>query len=256
MAPSVEDLRRLVDDNLRDADTAATQMRLDALEGRSSGQEKIAKGMVKDLPRFRSFTLGAGASAWAAILFVDLRESTTRAKSIGPRKTYMTMHALLPALAYTVDAYGGYTVGFRGDGLFAVFGMNSKGFNDDGYNQGRIVAQACSCGQWMIEGVAKVINPALDARECNGSLRIGVGIDSGTIVVTRIGFRYADEVTAYGDPVNNAAKMSDVSDSTVIVSERVDRLFPTSDEGKVKLKPVAGHPSYREIEFPSALINS
>lgn len=254
MAASVEELRRLVNDNLRGAEEAAIQMRLDALEGRSGGQEKIAKSMVKDLPRFRSFTLGAGASAWAAILFVDLRDSTKRAKSIGPRKTYLTMHALLPALAYTVDAYGGYTVGFRGDGLFAVFGMNAEGFNEDGYNQGRIVAQASSCGQWMIEAVAKVINPALDARECNGSLRIGVGIDSGTIVVTRIGFRYADEVTAYGDPVNSAAKISDVSDNTVIVSEQIDRLFPTSGAGKVKLKAVAGHPSYREIEFPSPLI--
>lgn len=254
MAASVEELRRLVDENLRGADQAAIQMRLDALEGRSAGHEKIAKGMVKDLPRFRSFALGGGASAWAAVLFVDLRNSTNRAKSIGARKTYLTMHALLPALAYTVDAYGGYTVGFRGDGLFAAFGMNDEGFNEAGYNQGQIVAQASSCGQWMIEAVAKVINPALNARDCNGNLRIGVGIDSGTIVVTRIGFRYADEVTAYGDPVNSAAKISDVSDNKVIVSEQVDRLFPKSDTGTVKLKTVVGHPDYREIEFPTPLI--
>jgi class 3 adenylate cyclase len=193
---SVQQLRQIVSDSLRRAEQAVIQMRLDA----RNENEKIAKSMVKDLPRFRNFTLGGGASAWGAILFVDLRNSTTRARSIGPRKTYLTMHALLPALAYAVDEYGGYTVGFRGDGLFAVFGMNEQGFNPDGQNQGRVIADACSCGQFMIEAVAKIVNPLLDERECPGNLHIGVGIDSGTIVITRIGFRFADEVTRMATP--------------------------------------------------------
>jgi hypothetical protein len=54
--------------------------------------------------------------------------------------------------------------------------------------------------------------------------------------------------------VNSAAKISDVSDNTVIVSEEVDRLFPTGEGGKVKVKAVAGHPMYREVVFPSALL--
>jgi class 3 adenylate cyclase len=250
MTASVQQLRKIVSDSLRRAEQAAIQMRLDARDE----NEKIAKAMVKDLPRFRNFTLGDGATAWGAILFVDLRNSTKRAKSIGPRKTYLTMHALLPALAYAVDQYGGYTVGFRGDGLFAVFGMNEHGRNPDGQSQGRVIVDACSCGQFMIEAVAKVVNPALEERECAGNLHIGIGIDSGTIVITRIGFLFADEVTAYGDAVNSAAKISDISDNTVIVSEEVDQLFPTSEGGRVKAKVVEGYPAYREIVFPSALL--
>jgi adenylate cyclase len=247
MVASVQELRRVVSDSLRSAEQALLQMRLD--EG-----EKIAKAMVKDLPRFRNFTLGSGASAWGAILFVDLRNSTKRAKTIGARKTYLTMHALLPALAYAVGEYDGYTVGFRGDGLFAIFGMNSEGYNEKGFDQGQTIAQACSCGQFMIEAVEKVVNPALDERECGGTLRIGVGIDSGTVVVTRVGFMYADEVTAYGDAVNSASKISNVSDNTVIVSDKVDQLFPTSETGKVKADPVPGYRDLKQIVFPSELI--
>lgn len=236
MAPSVEQLREIVSNSLSRAEDAAIQMRLD-----SGTDTKIAKSMVKDLRRFRTFSLGSGATAWGAILFVDVRGSTKRAVSIGPRKTYITMHALLPALAYVVEEYGGYVVGFRGDGLFAIFGLTDSGYNADQFDQGKIIADASSCGQWMIEGVAKVVNPALQDRECSGNLRIGVGIDSGRIVVTRIGFRYVDEVTAYGDAVNSAAKISSVSDSKVIVSAEVDRLFPTSKAGTIKVNPVPGH---------------
>jgi len=247
MSASVEELRQVVLSSLRKAEEAAIEMRLD--EG-----GKVAKSMVKDLPRFRTFTLGSGATAWGAILFVDLRESTKRALKIGPKKTYLTMHALLPALAFAVEQYGGYVVGFRGDGLFAIFGLNESGYNENPFDQGKVIAQACSCGQWMIEAVAKVVNPALEERSCAGNLHIGIGVDSGTVVVTKIGFLYADEVTAYGDSVNAAAKISNASNNNVIVSEEVDRLFPTSKSGTVKANPVPGHPSFREIVFPNSLM--
>lgn len=250
MAATAQQLHQIVSDSLQRAEQATIKMRFDAMS------EKLAKAMVKDLPRFRQFSLGDGASAWGAILFVDLRNSTKRAQTVGPKKTYLTMHALLPALAYSVEEYGGYTVGFRGDGLFAIFGMNESGYNPNGYDQGRVIADACSCGKFMIEAIEKVVNPALDERDCSGNLRIGVGVDSGTIVVTRIGFRYADEVTAYGDAVNSASKICSVSDSNVIVSEEVNRLFPSSKEGKVQEKHVPGHPSYREIVFPSPLLRA
>ncbi|MEO7736392.1 MAG: hypothetical protein ABIY55_35870 [Kofleriaceae bacterium] len=76
----------------------------------------------------------------------------------------------------------------------------------------------------MVEAVTKVVNPALEERDCAGNLHIG--IDIRTVVVTKIGVLYADEVTAYGDAVSAVAKISNASDNNVIVSERSINSFP------------------------------
>src|SRR4051812_6839123 len=72
---------------------------------------EATKAMVADLPAPRRLRLGQACKAWRAILFVDLRGSTRRAEEIGPRATYITMHALLPALAHLVSDEGGFIVG-------------------------------------------------------------------------------------------------------------------------------------------------
>ena len=145
-------------------------------------------------------------------------------------------------------------VGFRGDGLFAIFGLTPEGINARDMDQRAIVSTVCRCGQWMIEAVAQVVNPALEARGCRGDLRIGIGIDSGAVIITKIGFMFADEVTAYGDAVNEAAKIGEISDNDVCVSEAVDELFPTAEDGKVQFVRVLKHPTARRIVYPYALL--
>jgi adenylate cyclase len=233
-----------VDSSLQRAMAAATQMKLELSEGRSRN-DKIG-AMAGDIPRFKQLRLGGGSSAWSTILFVDLRDSTKRAVRVGAGKTYLTMHALLPALALAVQEHDGYVVGFRGDGLFAAFGISETGFNREGDDQGKIVQRACACGRWMIDGVRKVVNPALEAIQCYGDLRIGVGVDCGTVIFTRIGLSDGYEVTAYGDAVNTASKITSLSNNNVCVSTKIDELFPTSKGGTVR---AAVHPENREVRI-------
>jgi class 3 adenylate cyclase len=244
--PTLQNLREVVEESLDRASNALQMFRLD---------EKLAKArsMVKDLPPFRRMHLGYGEQSWSAILFVDLRSSTARAKEHGVRDTYLTMHALLPALAFMVGESSGYVVGFRGDGLFAAFGLGENGKNPQDLDRARTLSSACQCGQWMLEGL-EVVNELLVERECVGRLALGVGVDVGDIIVTRIGFREMDEVTAYGNAVNRAAKLSGIGSGSILISDAADRLFPTTKEGRVTTHPVKEDPNARRVVYPVRLL--
>jgi adenylate cyclase len=217
-------------------------------------ERKAAATMLAALPRYARLRLGSAVQVWTATLFVDLRDSTKRAQQLGPRNTFLTMHALLPALAYLTGEYDGYVVGFRGDGLFAAFGLRADGENPSDLDLGMQVQRAAVCGQTMIEAVRQVVNPILREYDVPGNLRIGVGIDCGQIVITRIGLSDGYETTAYGDSVNGAAKLSG-ADGMVLLSHEAYRLYPHSPDGKVTFEPdaVGGYSGYRP-HFPMYLL--
>lgn len=176
-----------------------------------------------------------GMSAWAAILSVDLRESTDRALRVGAQNTYIAMHVLLPTLAELVGRAGGSVVGLRGDGLIASFGLtriDTGNPEPSNAEKGKAVQDASLAGRAMLEAVALIINPILDEEHIPGNLHIGVGIDVGRVVVTRIGIDDVQEVTVYGDCVNNACHMK--PDQYVMLSAAADNLYPTSLHGRIR----------------------
>ncbi|AUX35791.1 uncharacterized protein SOCE836_079900 [Sorangium cellulosum] len=191
--------------------------------------------MITDISAFSSSKLEIGSAVKvpsATVLFVDMRSSTRRAYELGAAKTYITMHSLLPALAHIVAEQNGYIVGFRGDGLFAVFGIDSNGNPSIG---AKAVGTACQAGCYMVEAVEAAVNPILEAFDIPGDVAVGVGVDAGEIVITKIGLQGMWEITAYGDAVNRAAKLCSKGSGQVIVSTEAQTNIGTSKNGKLKI---------------------
>jgi class 3 adenylate cyclase len=234
MIPSIGELQQFVADRLHVAINAATRIDFSILEG----SEKYGRTKsLADKPRFAPLAAGYGSQAWAAVLFVDLRRSTRRAVEIGPKKTYLTVHALLPTLAHLVSCAAGDVANFRGDGLFALFGLDEEGNNPKNLDCGQEVKKAVRCGKAMLEAVDEVVNAILPQFDVPGDLNIGIGIDVGDVVITRVGLAGVNEVTAYGNAVNHAAKFCG-GNGAIIVSERAWHLFPKGPNGRIAVKPV------------------
>src|SRR5262249_10080455 len=143
---------------------------------------------------------------YAAILSFDIRKSTDRALRIGPRDTYITMHTYLPTMLKIIDEAKGLSVGLRGDGALACFGLVDTSESPRVTNEDctRAVRRATNCAHAMIEAIDTVVNPVLLEGDIEGELRMGVGIDIGDIVATNIGLGDARDLTAYGNCVNKA----------------------------------------------------
>ena len=212
-----------------------------------------AKALV-DNPEFVEIETGYGKSIWAVVLAVDLRNSSNRAVKIGPKHTHLTMHTYLPTMINLAGCWDGSVVGLRGDGLIAQFGETEL-LKGDGTDVKPEVAekaakQAVRCGKAMIETIEEIVNPLLKKNGIQGNLTIGVGVDQGDLVVTRIGHLTANELTAYGPAVNRACKYSD-RHNQIHVATRVQALYPKGKNGKVKFLPVGGGGSGLVVEFPS-----
>ncbi len=216
--------------------------------------KSAATRMLDDLPRFAQLRLGTAESVWAAILFVDLRGSTERARRVGARDTYLTMHALLPALAFVTGEHAGFIAGFRGDGLFAAFGLTQSGVNPDELDRGWQVQQAAICGQTMVQAVREVVNLTLQEYGVPADLRIGVGVDCGQVVITRIGLMEGHETTAYGDAVNTSAKLSS-ADGVIFLSQSAYSVYPSGPGGLVTFEAdvINGTTGYRP-NFPASFL--
>lgn len=162
-----------------------------------------------------------------AVLFVDMRNSTNRAQQLGPEKTFLTMHAFIPALLEVIKSYDGKVVDIMGDGIMVFFGGKSSALS-------KVIAaqNAGLCGRDMLRVREKVINPILEGDGINRGVDIGVGVTYGDVIVTKIGIQEFFDVKAYGDCVNKASKYSN-GYNQVKVSKQVKEMWPSSEGGKI-----------------------
>lgn len=165
-----------------------------------------------------------------SVLFIDMRGSTKRAQIIGAEKTFLSMHAFIPAMLEVIKYYNGYVIDLMGDGIMVFFGGKKSSLT-----KMQAAQNAGLCGLDMLKVLDEVVNTILD-REKIWRISCGVGVDYGKVVVTKIGIDGIFDVKAYGDCINKAAHFADDAQNEVLVSETINNLWPVGKNGKMKLK--------------------
>jgi len=195
---------------------------------------------IADDPEFASLAIGDGVGAWTTIAAVDLRGSTSLADNLTPRETYLMAHTLLPTLAHVCEKKGGSVMNFRGDGLFASFGLKKHRIEDIKADPStkhieESNSNAVVCGLALVEATIEAVQPALETEDIFVDLQVGVGVDCGHVVITRVGWMTAQELTAYGSAVNHACKLS-TGQNEVLLSPNVHEQYPSSEGGTMQLR--------------------
>ncbi len=165
-----------------------------------------------------------------SVLFLDIRDFTASADGQDPQETVAMLNAFFALVVPIVVAHGGHANKFLGDGLLAVFGAPQR-FDD---HADRAVAAAVD----MYEAVRTTYASAL---------RIGVGINSGRVVVGSVGGGGRLEFTLIGDTVNVAKRIEqltkDLGDPILITSATERRLqvaVPLQARGSVPMRGTVG----------------
>jgi adenylate cyclase len=125
-----------------------------------------------------------------SVLFVDVRGFTAFAESAAAHEVVARLNALYETVVPVILSHGGHANKFIGDGLLAVFGVPERHAD----HAPRAVAAAREIARLVRQGVA-------------GHLQIGVGVNSGRVVVGTIGGGGRRDFTVIGDPVNTAARV-------------------------------------------------
>jgi adenylate cyclase len=139
----------------------------------------------------------AGSEREIAILFADLRSFTHFAEHRLPYDVVFVLNQYFSAMGGAIERAGGHLDKFIGDGIMALFGLDSE--PEKGCRDALVAALEMARA---LEQLNRTLRH--DLKE---PLRIGIGIHVGQVIVGEMGYGRARSLTAIGDAVNIASRL-------------------------------------------------
>jgi adenylate cyclase len=158
--------------------------------GRYVGRDVLAQ-IVADTPALE------GTRREVSLLVSDIRGFTTFSEKLPAEIVASHLNAYFPAMVDAIFAHRGTVDDFIGDGILAVFGAPIE--------DARHARQAVEAAIAMQRALDR-LNRDWAARGLP-TLRMGVGVHTGTVFAGSIGSRERAKYTVIGDPVNVTARL-------------------------------------------------
>jgi class 3 adenylate cyclase len=165
------------------------------------------------------------------VLFSDITGFTAIAEKFDPEQVYEFIDNTLKAFTEEIYKHEGTIDKVMGDGIMALFGAPIAHEDDP--------ARAIRAALGMQDAL-KRINANLEP-QMGISLRVRIGLNTGTVVVGSIGSDLRMEYTALGDTVNVASRLQSVAEpGSVLVSrsvyEATKPLYEFRELGSIRVK--------------------
>jgi adenylate cyclase len=164
----------------------AERQRLRDLFGRYVGEDVARRALE------RGTELG-GQERDVAVLFVDLVGSTQLAATIPAADVVNLLNEFFQAVVDTVGRHGGFVNKFQGDAALAIFGAPIEHPDASG--------AALAASRELHDDLIKVL----------GQTDFGIGVSAGRAIAGHIGAQARFEYTVIGDPVNEAARLTELA---------------------------------------------
>lgn len=154
---------------------------------------------------------GASERRWVTVLFCDLRDFTALCEHRRAEDALVILNAFYERACFIIRAHGGHVNKFLGDGVLALFGAPE--------------AHSAHAGA-ALECARQLVRAADELRAQGGvweELQIGIGLDTGDVVLGALGSSDRLEYTAIGATVNRAARLQALSTTTgrrIVLSAR------------------------------------
>jgi adenylate cyclase len=134
-------------------------------------------------------------------MFIDMRDSTSLAEERMPFDSIFVLGRFVAAICAAVVQAGGVPNQFLGDGIMAIFGLDTD------------VATSCRQALMGARDVARNIRllSGVLEHELRGPIQFGIGVHCGDAITGEIGFRDHVTFTAMGDAPNVASRLQQMT---------------------------------------------
>ena len=164
----------------------AERQRLRDLFGRYVGEDVARRALE------RGTELG-GQEREVAVLFVDLVGSTQLASTVPAAEVVSLLNEFFRVIVDTVHRHGGFVNKFQGDAALAIFGAPIEHPDASG--------AALAASRELHDDLINVL----------GETDFGIGVSAGRAIAGHIGAQARFEYTVIGDPVNEAARLTELA---------------------------------------------
>ncbi|MFH1561935.1 MAG: adenylate/guanylate cyclase domain-containing protein [Nitrospirota bacterium] len=147
------------------------------------------------------------------VLFSDIRGFTTFAENLPPKEVVSLLNEYLQKMTEVVFKYDGTLDKYVGDEIMAFYGAPLKGQTDH-------AERACRTAIDMMKELHKLNDQRI--KKGQPSFNIGIGINTGKMVVGNIGSDLKKDYTVIGDNVNLGARLEGTNkkfETNIIISE-------------------------------------
>lgn len=151
------------------------------------------------------FRLG-GVERDCTVLFTDLRGFTSFSESQPAGKVIEVINVYLNEMTEAVLDAGGTLISYIGDGILALFGAP--------IDQPDHADRALAAAREMLGPRLTRFNDWLREEGYERDFRMGIGLNSGTVMAGNVGSAERVEYTVIGDPVNTASRLEGLTKGT------------------------------------------
>jgi class 3 adenylate cyclase/tetratricopeptide (TPR) repeat protein len=174
-----------------------------------------------------------GERKHVTVLFVDLKGSTELVEQLNPEEWHRILDRFFEILTEGVHRFEGTVNQYTGDGIMALFGAPIA--HEDH------AQRACYAALHLGEGLRRYTDELRLSRGLNFGVRMGM--NSGEVVVGKIGDDLRMDYTAQGQTVNLAARMEQIAAPgriylTGVTAQEVVGYFRLREVGSLDVKGV------------------
>jgi adenylate cyclase len=155
-----------------------------------------------------------GTRDLGTVMFTDLRGFTSFSETTAPHRVIDLLNEYFSEMIDAIFEQGGTLVGYRGDGLLAVFGAPIP--MDDHADRSLAAARE------MLDVRLPRFNRWLREHGLGDGFAMGIGVNSGQFMSGNVGSPRQLEYTVHGDTVNTAARlegMTKAAQRSILVAE-------------------------------------
>jgi len=167
-----------------------------------------------------------GSRDVGTVMFTDLRGFTSFSEATAPHRVIEVLNEYFSEMIDAIFGHGGTLVGYRGDGLLAVFGAPIP-IEDH-------ADRSLAAAREMLEVRLPRFNRWLGEHGPGHGFAMGIGLNSGHFMSGNVGSARQLEYTVHGDTVNTAARLESMTKAahrSILVAEstRHALLHPPGD---------------------------